>query len=347
MVSVPSPLLPLRVVMLFPFQSLRIHCHHPKLPWPPPSSPSSVLSLPLSAAACHKMPKTPKVPVSASASASSASDGLVALEKRVAAVEQQQKQDKIFSLMKQKKQLLNSEMKSYSDNFTVKGLKYAMKDVQGDDEKEERFRERVLRVFVDQGLLSAKHVFVGGNGPDKGRILRGVLRHAHPVGTKDNATIVVAFLESWFVSKINSKLNGGKKLKDGIRIVPHMPPILDALRNEALKVRKAMLAADSSKKIIMKKMLRKPWIALAEVRNGRKVDIDFRVEDGRLVNPTLTLAKLELEGKEQFTPKMFLSLDEHAKFPPGIVKAKRTAEDHLDDDDDDDDDDNAGMDLDA
>ena len=229
-----------------------------------------------------------------------------------------------------------------------KGIKYAIKDVQGDEEKEERFREKVLRVFVDQGLIPAKHIFVGGNGPDKGRILRGVLRHAHPVGTKDNATVVVAFLESWFVAKVNQKLNSGKKLKDGIRIVPHMPPILDALRNEALKVRKTMMAEDASKKVIMKKMLRKPWIALAEVKNGRKVDIDFQVEDGRLVNPALTLARLELEGKDTFTPKMFLSADQQAKIPPGVVKAKRNAEDDLDDDDDDDDEEaNANMDLDV
>lgn len=304
------------------------------------------LSTAAAAAALNMPPKQQKNPPSASASAPSAPDGLAALEKRVAAVEKQQKQDKLYGLMKQKKQLLNAEMKSYSDNFAIKGIKYAMKDVQGDEEKEERFREKVMRVFVDQALISAKHIFVGGNGPDKGRILRGVVRHAHPVGKKDNATVVVAFLESWFVQKVNTKLNGGKKLKDGIRIVPHMPPILDALRNEALKVRRTMMAEDSTKKIIMKKMLKKPWIALAEVRNGRKVDIDFPVEDGRLVNPALTLARMELEGKDTFTPKMFLHADEQAKFPPSMVKAKRNAEDDLDDDDDDDDDD-ANMDLDA
>ena len=154
-------------------------------------------------------------------------------------------------------------MKSYSDNLAVKGIKFALKDIQGDEEKEERFREKIMRIFVDQGLVKNNKVFVE-RGDDKGRILSGVLRHCHPVGNRDNGTVVVAFLESWFVSQINSKLNSGKKLKDGVRISQHMPPIIDALRNEALKARRDMIAADSNRKIIVKKLLRKPWIRLVQ-----------------------------------------------------------------------------------
>ena len=118
-----------------------------------------------------------------------------------------------------------------------------MKDFRGDEERKERFREKVLRVLVDQGLVSAKKLF-HNSGDDRGRIIPGILRHCHPLGKKDNSAIVVAFLVPWFVAHINQKLTAGKKLKNGIRVTPHLPPIIDALRNEALRARRALLQAD-------------------------------------------------------------------------------------------------------
>ena len=227
-------------------------------------------------------------------------------------------------------------MKSYSDNVYIKGMKFSIKDAQGDEEKEEKFRESALLVLVEQGLLPAKRVFVQGSGPEKGRILRGVVRHAHPLGGKDNGTVVIAFLESWFAGQVNFRLNSGKKLKGGIRVVMHMPPILDALRNEALKARRQMPTADANRKIHLHKSLRRPWIQLVEARNGKKEPIDFPVDDSRLVNPSLTLAKMEKEGRDIFTPKMFLAPSIRDKIPPGVVKAKpiRAVADKADEDDD-------------
>ena len=278
------------------------------------------------------------MPKAKETSSSSSAPTLASLEKRVANVERQQRRDKLVLLAKQKKQLLNAEMKSYSDNFLLKGFKFAIKDAQGDEEKEERFREKVLRVFVDQGLLPAKKIFVCGNGPDKGRILRGAVRHVHPLSPKDNATIVVAFLESWLAASINQRLSGGKRLRDGIRIIPHVPPIIDALRNEALKSRSEMRADDPSRKIVMTKMLKAPWIKLLEVKGGKKVAIDFPVEDKRLVKPAVTLAMLELKGKDSFTPKPLLPASEQARIGDAIVKAKTSNDDDDDDDEIDDED---------
>ena len=85
---------------------------------------------------------------------------MVQLEKRIDKVERQQQKDKLLLLTKQKKQFLNVESKSYSDNFLVKGVIYAIKDAQGSEEIEERFREKIARVFdPDILMLVDWHVF--------------------------------------------------------------------------------------------------------------------------------------------------------------------------------------------
>ena len=142
--------------------------------------------------------------------------------------------------------------------------------------------------------------------------------------------MVVAFVESWFVSHINQKLTAGKKLTGGIRVTPHLPPILDALRNEALKSRRALLHADPNRKIVLKRLNRKPWIELVETVNGRKKSIPFNVDDKRLINPALTLAKMEMEGKDTFTPKMLLSADEQRAYGPGTYRPLSNDDDDVD-----------------
>ena len=79
-----------------------------------------------------------------------------ALEKRVANLEEKQKKRNLFAIVRQKKDLLNAESKSYSDNFLVKGVKYSMREFQGDDEKEERCRAgRGSRVAAGKPRSSA------------------------------------------------------------------------------------------------------------------------------------------------------------------------------------------------
>ena len=184
--------------------------------------------------------------------------------------------------MKEKEDLLNAEMKSYSDNILIKGMKFVTKEAQKDDESQERFREAALRVLVDQGLIPAKKVFVI-KGDNKGHILRGVLRHAHPLGNRDNRTVVVAFL-----------------------------------------------AADCSRKIVMKSTLKAPWICLEKLIDGKSTAIDFDVDDHRLVNPALTLAKMEQEDKDNFVLKAFLPLAEKAFVRASTVKARADVESKLD-----------------
>ena len=197
---------------------------------------------------------------------------------------------------------------------------------------------------MDQGLVPAKAVFEQ-KGPNAGRILRGVLRHAHPLSPRDNPLVMCAFAESWFAAQIIGKLNSGHKLKNNICISCHLPPILDAKRNEALKARRQIMSADPNRKIILSKTMKQPWIHLMELKNGKKVPIDFPVDDARLIDPPATLAKLELEGRDTFTPKMFLPMAVRSKIKSGIVKAEPTrahGADGDDSNDDDDDDDNTG-----
>ena len=253
-------------------------------------------------------------------SGSSSPASLSVLERRVADLEERQKKQSLFAIVRQKKDLLNSEVKAYSNNFVIKGIKFSIKDVQGDDDKEEQFRVKMVRVFVDQGLVSFDRVF-GPKVNGRDRILTGVLRHCHPLGSRDNCSVVVAFLESWLAGHINKRLAAGKKLKDGVRITPHLPPIIDALRNAALKYRRDELSVNPNRKLVMKTLLRQPWIQLVEVKNGKKVPIDFDVDDRRLLNPAVTLAKLEVLGKA-FKPKAFLSDEERRHNQGGTVKAK-------------------------
>ena len=63
-----------------------------------------------------------------------------------------------------------------------------------------------------------------------------------------------------------------------------------------------MILADPTRKIILHKMVKDPWIKLVELESRKKTAIDSPVDDARLVHPAKTLAKLELEGRATFTP---------------------------------------------
>ena len=67
----------------------------------------------------------------AAASPAPSCNAISALKKRVASLEQQAKKRDLRAVAIQKKDLLNAEMKSYSDNIYFKGmkLKYAIKDL--------------------------------------------------------------------------------------------------------------------------------------------------------------------------------------------------------------------------
>ena len=119
-------------------------------------------------------------------------------------------------------------------------------------------------------------------------------------------------------------LNLGK-----IRIHIHLPPILDALHNEALRARKEMIEKAKRegrvRKVHCNVKLTPPWIQLIEMSDsGVKAPVSFVVEDGRLANPAETLAILALKNIA-FKPYKFLSEAEKKDVPKNVTVTYMTA----------------------
>ena len=115
-----------------------------------------------------------------------------------------------------------------------------------------------------------------------------------------------------------------------IRIHVHLPPILDALHNAALKARREELEKakreGKSRKIHCNITLSPPWIQLVEItEGGAKTPIPFEVEDGRLADPADTLATLALRdrGRDSFKPFKFLSEAEKKAIPRNVMVTPR------------------------
>ena len=111
-----------------------------------------------------------------------------------------------------------------------------------------------------------------------------------------------------------------------IRIFIHLPPIIDALHNAALKARRELMEKAKKegriRKIHCNVSLSSPWVQLVEIMDsGAKVPIPYVVEDGRLADPADTMATLALRGrgKESFKPFKFLSEAEKKAIPRNIA----------------------------
>ena len=226
-------------------------------------------------------------------------------------------------------QLISRDIKAYEDNFRVIGLKYEIKDLQKDgDDCKDAFQNRVLNVFIKAGILSANKVF-HQEGEERGRLRAGVLRNLHPLAQKDNAVIVVAFLQSWMTSRIRQRLQSpGADRTDGIRILPHYPPIIEAIKNEAMKERRRLLNADgTNQRILVSVHTKKPWVSLIKMSPTNKRDrksLPFPVDDGRLSDPGKTLAQLARMGQE-FVPLAAMDDDDAAEIEAGTYPAATPA----------------------
>jgi hypothetical protein len=85
-----------------------------------------------------------------------------------------------------------------------------------------------------------------------------------------------------------------------------------------MKERRRLIELDDSRKVICATPMRKPWVQLIEIVEGRRTPLPFPVEDGRLANPTETLARLALDGRE-FKPFKYVSATEKASIPRNVV----------------------------
>ena len=223
-------------------------------------------------------------------------------------------------------QFLNRDMKSYEDNFRLVGVKYDIKDAQKDgDEFKDAFMNKILNIFVNAKILRAGDLF-HQEGKDKGKLRAGVLRNLHPLSQRNNAAIVVALVQSWMTARIRQRLQGPAGTIDGIKIFPHYPPIIEALKNEAMKERRRLLNQDSeNQKIVVSVQFKKPWVLLIRMTGQKreKTTLPFPVDDHRLIDPGQTLAELALADQE-FVPLAFLSNDDKALIESGEYPAGPT-----------------------
>ena len=159
------------------------------------------------------------------------------------------------------------------------------------------------------------------------KLIRAIISNIHPLSGRNNAAIVVAFNEASFAQQIKETVRKDRGLAMGkIKILIHLPPILDCLHNAALKARRDEL--DKAKKegkvrkIHCNVILYPPWVQLVEISgNGEKNPIPFVVEDGRLADPADTLATLSLRGRgnDVFKPFKFLSEVEKRSIPQNVT----------------------------
>ena len=238
-------------------------------------------------------------------------------------------------------------------NVKVTGLHYRIKDYQKRNAKaREVWRSEMLRrIFVDMRVVEEDALFetrTGGKENGK-KVLRDIIKNMHPLGQKDKTTvigpaIIIAFTQSSVANDIketvrkDSGIELEKKKRGGrdsekIKIFSHLPPILEALRNECLRERRLLIAAATeaakeaaaasltleTKRFICNEMLTWPWISLIVAGDDSKKPIPFKLEDARLVDPARTLALNHLRGVRKFTPYHVLTADEKQMIGPSVM----------------------------
>ena len=237
---------------------------------------------------------------------------------------------KLDVLAVEKRDWLDNQCKQYENNLKISGLQHVIKDYYGKNAQGRReWRAEIIqRAFVDTNIVDEDVLFAkNANGKKE---LKRVVRDVHPLGNRDNATIVCAFTESWVANDIKETVRKGgshlqmtkqkrNKAPEVIKINSHLPAILESLRNEALKARRTLIAAaNAQKRYICNESLKFPWILIYEIEGEVKRPIPFAIEDGRLADPARSLAVYSLEGGE-FKPYRMLTPDEKKNIPTNVM----------------------------
>ena len=245
------------------------------------------------------------------------------LEKQV---EAGRRTDLIQSISIAKTDYLNQLVKSYDKNVKIVGLTYDIKDSRTYNKKsyEVWCVKVVTAALISTKVVEEGDVLVNVNG-DKS-LIRAVISNVHPLSGRNNAAVVIAFNEASFAQQIKEMVRKDRGLSMGrIRIHIHLPPILDALHNAALKARKEMLekskAEGRNRRIHCNVTLSHPWVHLVEASDsGFKMPIPFMVEDGRLADPANTLALMAIKGDTQsFKPYKYLTEEVKADIYKNVV----------------------------
>ena len=125
------------------------------------------------------------------------------MKSEIKEMKKEMKKERIKDFGKVFDQFLNRDMKSYEDNFRLVGLKYDIRDAQKDgNEFKDAFINKILNIFVNAKVLRAGDLF-HQEGTEKGKLRAGVLPNLHPLSQRNNAAIVVAFVQSWMTARIH------------------------------------------------------------------------------------------------------------------------------------------------
>ena len=239
----------------------------------------------------------------------------------------------------EKEDLLNSIVKSQECNIKVSGVHYRVKEFQKRNAKarNEWRAEMIRRILVDTNIVDEDILFETRNNK---KVLRDVIRDMHPLSQKDKSavvgpTIIIAFTQSMLANDIKEKVRKDAgiqmtKQKRGreaevIRITSHLPPILEAVRNECLRERRSRIeASGGTARYICDESLRWPWISLLKVEADKKTQVPFKVEDPRLADPARALAYDHLRGIRKFTPYFLLNAQQkEALGPPTMTRLSK------------------------
>ena len=229
---------------------------------------------------------------------------------------------KIDVLAITKRDWLENQCKQYENNIKISGLQYNIGEYyrKTSSQRREWRADVIQRALVDTKVMAEDVLFAkSANGKKE---LRRIVRDVHPLGNKNNATIIVAFTESWVANDVKETVRKGQGLEmttrttrsnknpETIKINSHVPDIIDCLRNEGLRVRRGLIAASGGKKrYTLNESMKYPWVTLFEIDGDSRKAIPFAVEDGRLADPARTLAVYSLKGGK-FKPYRLLSAAE-------------------------------------
>ena len=238
----------------------------------------------------------------------------------------------------EKEDWLNSQCKSMEVDVKVTGLHYRVKEFQKKNAKgrAEWRADMLRRIFVDTRVIEEDILYESRGGK---KVLRDVIRNMHPLGQKDKTSqigpaIIIAFTQSSVANDIKEvvrkdagielvKTKRGGRDPEKIKIFSHLPPILEALRNECLRERRIHkakeVAEEGTKRFICNESLTWPWISLVVIDGESKTQIPFKLEDARLADPARTLALNHLRGVRKFTPFHVLTADEKRIIGPEVT----------------------------
>jgi hypothetical protein len=134
-------------------------------------------------------------------------DNIQTLKKKITDLEKKVgREDRVCVLEIKKEDVINAQMKSYENNIKIVGWEYDMKEAQKKDEESKRkwWVKVIQTLLVDTKLVKASLVIRNNI------LVSGVLRDAHPLSSKINAPIVIAFTESWLAKQIKEKAKNPK-----------------------------------------------------------------------------------------------------------------------------------------